>query len=70
MVKAPHIRLYGPRQIAIITASLLAGIGFFLFRRYYENGKLGQIELFATPVSLAVFATIVVVIVRKGNRED
>lgn len=67
---APDRKLYGPKQLALIAISGIIGIGFFLTRRYYEDGKLGRIEFIATAVSIAMLVTITAIVVRKGNREE
>lgn len=69
-MKAPQVKLFGPKQIVLIITSSLAGIGFFLFRRYYENGKLGLVELISTLLTIAMVVAITVFIVRKARRED
>ena len=70
IVPTPSKKLYGPKQILIITISMLLGIGFFLLRRYHETGGLGRVELIAAVCTAALAALIAVVIVRKGNKEE
>jgi hypothetical protein len=60
-------RLYGTKQIVIIAASLVAGIGFFLFRRYHETGRIGVIEIGAACFTLLMGAAIAFFIVRHAN---
>jgi hypothetical protein len=69
-VTTPSQKLYGPKQILIITISMLLGIGFFLFRRYHETGSLGRVELIAAVCTAIITAVIAVVIIRKGNKEE
>jgi hypothetical protein len=69
-VATPNRKLYGLKQIALIAGSGLVGIGFFLYRRYYETGTLGRVELFASLVTVIMLSTITFALVRLGNRED
>lgn len=61
---------YGPKQIGLIAVSGLIGIGFFLYRRYYETGTLGWAEFIGTGFGVVMLVTITFFIVRKGNREE
>lgn len=63
-------KLFRPKQIVIISGSMLAGIGFFLFRRYYENDRLTNIDLFAALFTVLAVATIVFFMTRKANRAE
>lgn len=64
------VKLYRPKQIILVSCSLLAGIGCFFYRRYYENGRLTNVDLFATVSTLLIGIIIVVMVVRKANREE
>ncbi len=63
-------KLYGAKQIVIISCSMLVGIVFFLFRRFHENGRLTSVDAIAGVGTVIVGATIAVVMVRKGNKRD
>jgi hypothetical protein len=63
-------KLHGPRQTLIIVASALAGIGFFLLRRYHDVGRLGWIDAVATAATVVVFSVITVLVARKGNKAE
>jgi hypothetical protein len=69
-VATPPHKLYGPKQIFLIVSSMIAGIGFFLFRRYHESGHLGSVELITSGFTVVVSGIIVAVLVRKGNKEE
>ena len=62
-------KLYGPKQIAIISCSMVAGIAFYLFRRFHENGRLTPVDVIVGGGTLIIGAIIAVVIVRRGNRK-
>ena len=66
----PTQKLYGPKKIALITGFILVGIAISLFRRYHETGRIGGSEVVAVLFTLAIAATIVVLIVRKGNKKE
>jgi hypothetical protein len=69
-VTTPSHKLYGPKQIFLLISSMIAGIGFCLFRRYHEFGHLGQVDFIATGFTVVVTGIIAAVIVRKGNKEE
>lgn len=69
-MEAPHPKLYGPKQIAIIACSMVAGTALFIFRRLHENGRLTSVDAFAAVMTVIVGTTIAVVIVRKGNKKE
>jgi hypothetical protein len=59
-----------PKRLFLIGGSACAGIGFFLYRRYYENGELTKIDLFATVTSVVMITIILIVIGRIASRKD
>ncbi len=66
----PQKKLIGPKQIILWSASMLAGIGLFLFRRYHDTGHIRPVEWIATGTTVVTCATIVVVMVRIGNKKE
>jgi hypothetical protein len=52
----------------LIMVSGAMGVGFYLYRRYYENGELTKIDLFATVATVVIFAVIVIFVCRIANR--
>lgn len=67
---APKPKLCEPKKIVLIVVSGAIGVGFYLYRRYYETGRIGPIDIFSSVVTIVMLAVIVTVIVRKANRED
>ena len=69
-MSSPHKKLYGPKEILLIVGSMLAGLSFFLFRQFHENGSIGRVEVIATIGTLFITTLITVFIVRKGNQQE
>ncbi len=67
---APNNKLFGPKQIVIISVSGLIGTGFFLYRRYYETGTLGWAEFVGATFGVVMLVTVTYFIARKANRGE
>jgi LPXTG-motif cell wall-anchored protein len=63
------MKLFDKKRIIIIVVSLILGLIFAGYILFKQTGELGSTELIALGLTLIIAVSIIVIMIKKGNKE-